>query len=216
LILLWTLTLLAAGFARAEQSLDTIIIDAGYDKQTKIAIVPFQQGPELAHLQPISDIVSFDLARSGQFAPADDENMLSYPRTKEEVFFRDWRILGVEYLVIGNTKTDMLGNLSVDFRLFDVFNEREMVADVVSTSRDKWRDAAHRISDQIFEAVTGIPGAFSTRILYVLALNAGSPDASFRLEMADVDGERARTLFSSNEPIMSASWGPDAKRVAYV
>jgi len=216
LILLWTLTLLAAGYARAEQSLDTIIIDAGYDKQTKIAIVPFQQGPELAHLQPISDIVSFDLARSGQFAPADDENMLSYPRTKEEVFFRDWRILGVEYLVIGNTKTDMLGNLSVDFRLFDVFNEREMVADVVSTSRDKWRDAAHRISDQIFEAVTGIPGAFSTRILYVLALNAGSPDASFRLEMADVDGERARTLFSSNEPIMSASWGPDAKRVAYV
>ena len=215
----WTVALfctMAVATVQAEQSLDTIIIDAGYDKQTKIAIVPFKQGPELAHLQPISDIVSFDLARSGQFAPADDENMLSYPSTKEEVFFRDWRILGVEYLVIGQTSVDMLGNLRVDYRLFDVFNEREMLADVVATSRDKWRDAAHRVSDQIFEAVTGIQGAFSTRILYVLALNAGSPDASFRLEMADVDGERARTLFSSNEPILSASWGPRGERVAYV
>ena len=164
----WLLT----SSALADQSLDTIIIDAGYDKQTKIAIVPFSQGPELAHLQPISDIVSFDLARSGQFAPADDENMLSYPRTKAEVFFRDWRILGVEYLVIGRTTTDMLGNLSVEYHLFDVFNEREMLSDVVSTSRDKWRDAAHHVSDQIFEAVTGIPGAFSTRLLYVLAINA--------------------------------------------
>ena len=90
----------------AEQSLDTIIIDAGYDKQTKIAIVPFQQGPELSHLQPLSDIVGFDLARSGQFAPADDENMLSYPTSRDEVFFRDWRILGVEYLVIGRTSID--------------------------------------------------------------------------------------------------------------
>lgn len=215
----WTVAFfctLTVATVQAEQSLDTIIIDAGYDKQTKIAIVPFKQGPELAHLQPISDIVSFDLARSGQFAPADDENMLSYPSTKEEVFFRDWRILGVEYLVIGQTSVDMLGNLRVDYRLFDVFNEREMLADVVATSRDKWRDAAHRISDQIFEAVTGIQGAFSTRILYVLALNAGSPDASFRLEMADVDGERARTLFNSNEPILSASWGPGGERVAYV
>jgi TolB protein len=207
---------LFSGSVFAAQSLDTIIIDAGYDKQTKIAIVPFAQGPELAQLQPISDIVSFDLARSGQFAPADDENMLSYPRSKAEVFFRDWRILGVEYLVIGKTSTDMLGNLSVEYHLFDVFNEREMRSDVISTSRDKWRDAAHRISDQVFEAVTGIPGAFSTRILYVLALNAGSPDASFRLEMADADGERAKTLFTSKEPIMSASWGPQGKRVAYV
>ena len=200
----------------AEQSLDTIIIDAGYDKQTKIAVVPFRQGPELANLQPLSDIIDFDLARSGQFAPSDDENMLSYPTTREEVFFRDWRILGVEYLVIGRTGVDLLGNLQVDYHLFDVFNEREMIVDTISTTTERWRDAAHHISDAVYEAVTGIPGAFSTRILYVLAQNAGSPDASYRLEVADVDGERARTLFTSSEPLMSASWSPDGSRVAYV
>jgi len=207
---------LAAGVARAEQSLDTIIIDAGYDKQTKIAIVPFRQGPEFSKEQPMADIVAFDLARSGQFAPIESDNMLSRPTSVQEVFFRDWRVLGVEYLVIGRTGIDSLGNLNVEYHLYDVFNEREMITDKITTTRNKWRDAAHRVSDKVFEAVTGIRGAFSTRILYVLALNAGSPDATYRLEMADADGERAQTLFNSKQPIMSASWGPDGKEVAYV
>jgi len=207
---------LIIGAAHAEQSLDTIIIDAGYDKQTKIAIVPFRQGPEFSKEQPMAEIVSFDLARSGQFAPTNPDNMLSRPTTNTEVFFRDWRVLGVEYLVIGRTGVDSLGNLKVDYHLYDVFNEREMLSDSITTTRNKWRDAAHKVADEVFEAVTGIPGAFSTRIIYVLAMNAGSPDATYRLEMADADGERARTLFDSKEPILSASWSPDGKQVAYV
>jgi len=202
--------------AYAADSLDTIIIDAGYDKQTSIAIVPFSQGPEFSGLQPLSEIVEFDLARSGQFAPTERDNMLSFPNREQDVFFRDWRILGVEYLVIGRTSIDSSGKLKVDFHLFDVFNEREMIVDAVTTSRSNWRDAAHHVADRVFEAVTGIPGAFSTKILYVLAQNAGLPNARFSLELADADGGRARTLFDSTEPLLSASWAPDAGSVVYV
>ena len=91
------LSVFVAGTLHAAQSLDTIIIDTGYDKQTKIAVVPFSQGPEYSNFQAMSDIVDFDLARSGQFAPTEVGNMLSYPVTSKDVFFRDWRILGVEY-----------------------------------------------------------------------------------------------------------------------
>ena len=200
----------------AADSLDTIIIDTGYDKQTSIAIVPFRQGPEFSRLQPLSEIVEFDLARSGQFAPAARDNMLSYPTKREDVFFRDWRILGVEYLVIGRTGVDSTGKLQVDYHLYDVFNERELITDTVRTSRSSWRDAAHHIADRVFEAVTGIEGAFSTRIIYVLAQNVGTPNARYSLELADADGERARTLFTSDEPLLSASWAPDGKSVVYV
>ncbi|MEJ2090190.1 MAG: Tol-Pal system beta propeller repeat protein TolB, partial [Gammaproteobacteria bacterium] len=192
------------------------IIDAGYDKQTSIAIVPFSQGPEFSGQQEFSEIVEFDLARSGQFAPLERDNMLSLPNRREDVFFRDWRILGVEYLVIGRAAVDTTGKLKVDYHLFDVFNEREMIVDTVTTSRTKWRDAAHYVSDRVFEAVTGIQGAFSTRILYVLAQNVGLPNARFRLEVADADGERAETLFTSTEPLLTASWAPDGKSVVYV
>ncbi len=205
----------SAGAAAAD-GLDTIIIDAGYDKQTRIAIVPFSQGPEFDGLQPLSEIVEFDLARSGQFAPTARENMLSYPTRKEDVFFRDWRVLGVEYLVIGRTGVDAAGKLRVDYHLYDVFNEREMIEDSITTSRSKWRDAAHHLSDKVFEAITGIPGAFSTRILYVLAENVSTPEERFSLKMADSDGQRATTLFTSSEPLLSASWAPDARSVVYV
>ena len=38
----------------------------------------------------------------------------------------------------------------------------------------------------------------------------------FNLEMADADGARPRTLLESREPILSATWSPDGKKVAYV
>jgi len=197
-------------------NLDTIIIDAGYDKQTTIAVVPFRQGPEFDGEQSMAEIVEFDLARSGQFAPISRDNMLSLPTSRQDVFFRDWRVLGVEYLVIGSTSIDPTGKLKVDYHLFDVFNEREMLVDGLTTSRSRWRDAAHHVADTVFEAITGIRGAFSTRILYVLAQNLSTPSERFSLQVADSDGQRAETLFTSTQPILSASWSPDGRSVTYV
>lgn len=205
-----------SSWAVAADSLDTIIIDAGVDNPVRIAVVPFRQRVELEGLPQMSDIIGFDLARSGQFAPLDEDNMLSFPVEERQVFFRDWRILGVEYLVIGRANLEFNGDVSVSYHLYDVANERQMLSDRLTATRGKWRDIAHHISDAVFEKTTGIKGAFATKIIYVLAKDAGSPSASFSLELADSDGERARTLFSSSEPILSASWSPDGRKVAYV
>ena len=210
------LALAAGASCLGAESLDTIIIDAGYDRQTKIAVVPFRQGPEFADRQPMADIISFDLARSGQFAPIEARNMLSYPAQRSEVFFRDWRILQTEYLVIGRAAADDNGALGVAYELYDVTNERPLAEDRLTVPADNWRDAAHRIADAVFEAITGVRGAFSTKIAYVLAQNAGTDYARYRLELADSDGERSRTLLSSSEPVMSPNWSPDGRRLAYV
>ena len=193
---------------------EKIIIDQGYDNQTRIAIVPFETaGGDDAGIAPI---VSFDLARSGQFDPLPPENMLSLPTRPEQVFFRDWRVLGIEYVLIGRLWEIGDGDLATTYHLLDVFNERELLSGRLAAPAEKRRDIAHRISDEVFEQITGIPGAFSTKIIYVLALDAGTPYARYRLELADSDGERARTLFDSDQPLLSASWSPDARRVAYV
>lgn len=210
-MLLW---LLAAG-AGAAETLDTIIIDKGYDQQTKIAVVPFMQGSDLGGAPQLSDIVAGDLARSGQFEPLDRSNMLSFPTRRDQVFFRDWRILGVEYLVIGRGARTADGRYTASYQLYDVSNEREVLTGDLSAGPEAWRDIGHRVADEVYEKITGIKGAFSTRILYVLAKNAGKPNASYALEVADADGARAETLYSSNAPILSASWAPDGQRVAY-
>ena len=201
--------------AEAAESLDTIIIDTGYDKQTKIAVVPFARPQELERKDNISNIVSFDLARSGQFSPLEIENMLSIPHLPKEVSFRDWRILGMDYLLIGRAAFGEGGRIAVTYHLYDVPGEREISSETIVTSVDKWRDASHKISDDVFQTITGIRGAFSTKIMYVLAQNIGTSYAHFKLEVADVDGERVKTLFESSEPLLSASWSPDGRRVAY-
>ncbi|MFT7651145.1 MAG: TolB protein [Limisphaerales bacterium] len=195
-------------------SLDTIIIDRGVDEPIRIAIAPFQT--DVSAPQGLDDIVSFDLARSGQFDPLASENMLSHPKTRQEVFFRDWRILKAAYLVIGSARKQVGDQIEVSFELYDVLAERQMLTRRYTFSKSQWRDVAHRVADAVYEEITGIRGAFSTKILYVLAQGAGTPEASFRLEVADSDGERSRTLLNSREPILSASWAPDGKRVVYV
>jgi len=194
----------------------TIEVDRGYDNPKKIAVVPFGVGPNVTGVENPSGIVSFDLARSGQFAPTPTENMLSLPTRPTEMLFRDWRVLGVEYVVIGRTEMDAAGNLTVSYYLFDVLKEQQLSNEKFSAPPTSLRDMAHLVSDAVYEKLTGIQGAFSTRIMYVIAQSLGTPSVKFKLEMADADGARPRTLLESREPILSAAWSPDGKRIAYV
>ena len=197
-------------------TLDTIIIDQGQDDPVKVAVVPFKMSGDLEEAVNLSDIIAFDLIRSGQFDPLPSENMLSLPSNAQEVFFRDWRILKTDYLVIGGATEAGDSKISVFFELYDVVNERKMEGRSFLIDQIHWRDVAHKISDLVYEKVTGIRGAFSTQIMYVLAKNSGTSNASYSLQVADSDGERSRTLIESPEPILSASWAPDGNKVAYV
>ena len=200
----------------AHGSLDTIIIDQGQDDPVRIAVVPFKMDSGLSDQINLSEIIAFDLVRSGQFQPLPTANMLSYPSNADGVFFRDWRILKTDYLLIGNASLSIDDKVSVLFELYDVINERKIETRRFSVDLVHWRDVAHKVSDLVYERVTGIRGAFSTQIMYVLAKNAGTSKATYSLQIADSDGERTRTLIESAEPILSASWSPDGNRVAYV
>ncbi len=213
---LWGTCICVAALLTATRvlALETIIIERGYDNPTKIAVVPFETLDSTD--AGIAEIVSFDLARSGQFDPLPRENMLSFPARVEDVLFRDWRILGIEYVVIGRLRRQPNGDFSVAYHLLDVFNEQELTTRRIGAQASQLRDVAHSISDEVYKSITGIPGAFSTKILYVLAKNAGTSYATYELKLADSDGARARTLFESTQPLLSSSWAPDGRRVAYV
>lgn len=205
--LAFMLTLLA-GLARAEL---TIEITQGMDNPTPIAIVPMEwSGPALS--EDITAIVEADLQRSGLFRTIPKTDMLSFPRTDAEVFYRDWRVLGAEYLVISRLSTTSAGGFSLDYHLFDVLQQKKVLQRNVTGGADNLRDLAHELSDAVYEAVTGIRGAFSTKIIYV----EGFGNQKYRLMTADADGAREMLLLESKQPIMSPVWSPDGKQVAYV
>ena len=211
--------LLASDYVRASGSLDTIIIDKGFDQPIRIAIPPFSsEVPEglIESLAQISDVIAFDLARSGQFSPMSEADMLTKPTSLKDVFIRDWRLLGVDYLLIGQNQIGASGSVQLSVQLINIASGEVELEDKYVFETSQSRDVAHKVSDEIYEEITGIRGAFSTKIAYVLVKDAGSNNAIYSVEIADSDGERSKTIFQSSEPVLSVNWSPDARSVAYV
>ncbi|MDU9391468.1 Tol-Pal system beta propeller repeat protein TolB [Pseudomonas japonica] len=199
--------------ANAEEK--NILVTSGSDRAAPIAVVPFglQGGSVLP--EDMADIIGNDLRNSGYYAPIPRQNMISLPSQASEVIFRDWKALGAQYIMVGSIVPSG-GRLQVQYALFNVATEQQVLTGSVSGTVDQLRDMSHYIADQSFEKLTGIKGAFSTRMLYVTAERFSTNSTRYTLQRSDYDGARAVTLLQSREPILSPRFAPDGKRIAYV
>lgn len=203
--------LLLSGLARAELVIE---ITRGADDAIPVAIVPFA-GAQPQKADPLAAIVRADLERSGRFKPLAEEKLPVRPSSGGQVLYNEWRDTGVKFLLVGSATQTADQRYEIRFELFSMDRQTRLLGEKLTVSGAQWRDAAHFISDKVFEAITGVKGAFSTRIVYVNQYKQkGKP--RYRLELADADGQRPLTILDSAEPILSPSWSPDGKRIAYV
>ena len=209
------LILLCVSFsAQAELSIQ---ITQGVDNPIPIAIVPFAWEGSGVLSEDVSEIVTNDLQQVGEFRALSPGNMLSLPNEENEVFFRDWRVLAQDYLLVGKINRAPGSQLvQVQYEFFDINRELKLAGEVLTGSVAQLRDIGHEISNVVFELVTGTRGAFTTQILYIVSEEMAPGQTVFRLEKADYDGQRAQVLLESNEPIMSPSWSPNGQDIAYV
>ena len=206
--------LLSAALARADL---TIEITQGMDNPTAIAVVPFAWEGTGAAPVDMAAVIDADLTRSGQFAPVARTDMLGLPSTEQEVFYRDWRALETEYLLIGRVSTPPGAGIRIDYELFDVLRQSRVFYGYESGPARDARMLAHRVADKIYEHLTGIPGAFATRLVYVSVTRGGQGNKDFyRLTLSDSDGAQPVVLLESREPLLAPTWSPDGKHVAYV
>lgn len=205
--------MLLGSVARAELVVE---VTKGVVAPTAIAVVPFGNNAGTALTEDVAAVIGRNLERSGFFSAMPRENMLSFPSRREDLYFRDWRVSSMSYVVIGQIESAQADQLELRFELYDVLREQQLLAEKVSATNAGLRDAAHYISDRIFEQLTGLKGAFSTRIVYVTAEQLGNQKQRYRLQLADWDGARARTILESPQPIMSPAWSMDGSKLAYV
>jgi len=203
---------LASGAAAAQLRIE---ISQGVSEAVPVAVVPF--GYEGRGLPPIdaAEVVAGDLRRSGRFAPMDRTDMISRPTSAQEINFADWRLLKTDYLVIGQVVEEGPDRFALRFQLFDVFRGTQMLGYQLYGSAASMRAIAHRAADMIYEKLTGVPGAFSTRIAYVSVIREADREM-YRLIVADADGANPAVIAESTQPLMSPAWSPDGRRVAYV
>lgn len=209
-LLLLQITSLAQAILRIE-------ITQGIEGALPIAIVPF--GIEAENYKPqyrVADIVSTDLGRSGKFKPAKKSEMKQMPHYVKDINYALWRAQGIENLVVGRIRSAGGSKIEIQFQLIDVIRKRQLLGYSLPTDIKRLRNAAHDISDIIYEKITGSPGSFNTRMAYIKALGDSIDDRHYVLQVADSDGFNAHTVLESNEPLMSPSWSHDGRSLAYV
>lgn len=186
-----------------------IQIIGGAANKIPVALVPFQ-GPGDQPKPALSELIGKDLLRSGQFKLIDIAGG-SQPSEPGQVDYKLWKNKGAEALSIGQVVGLPGGRFDVRFRLLDVVRQTQMAGYSYNAGNDQWRATAHRIADVIYEKLTGMRGAFSSRIAYV-----HKRGKVFELKVADADGANPRTVVRSMEPLISPVFSSDGAKLAYV
>lgn len=213
-ILILIMALFTIQTAQAQLEIEII---SGNASALPIAVVPFQWMEAGAPpVSSVDEIVSGDLYRSGLFDPMAVVDMAERPVDEEGIRFGTWRLLKVDYIVIGKVRTpnDGIGHELI-YQLYDVHTQERLLSRVTTVGPGDMRFGAHRVADAIYEALTGVPGAFSTRIAYITSTGLGN-NQRFELVVADADGFGPQSVVGSPEPLLSPAWSPDGKNLAYV
>lgn len=193
-----------------------IEITQGVETARPIGVVPFKwAGPGMPP-EDISQIVGADLRNSGKFNPIDAARMPQQPATASEVTPAAWTALGIDAVVVGQIQPGADGSYLITYQLVDTSGAPGSVLaqNQYKVSKQWLRYAAHTASDEVFEKLTGIKGAFRTRIAYVVQTNGGS--LPYELRVSDYDGYNEVAVHRSPEPLMSPAWSPDGSKLAYV
>ena len=193
----------------------TVQILKGMAESVPIAIVPLAwEGPGEAPYD-VAATVQADLARSGRFRPLAREQLVDQPHAASEVDAADWRMLQVDYVLVGRMAPAAGGRFEIRYELVSVASGERLLGTAVPVDPKALKRASHRISDAVYEKILGVRGAFATRIAYV-AVDGPVDKRSYRLMVADADGANQRVVFGSPDPIMSPTWSPDGRSLAYV
>ncbi|HZP67242.1 MAG TPA: Tol-Pal system beta propeller repeat protein TolB [Rudaea sp.] len=210
----------AAAFAQGQGlSSDVPVIDIknGVASATPVAVVPFAfEGAGLPPETDVADVVRNDLNRCGQFRALPKNDIVEFPTRGSDIKFATWNMLKQAYILVGREIEQPTGDVRVEFELFDVAKQQPLLGSglAITGQRSGLRDVAHQVADIVYEKITGVRGAFWTRIAYITSTGVGN-NIQYSLMVADSDGYNPQTVVRSREPLLSPAWSPDGRRLAY-
>lgn len=203
-------TMLMASFISPANAQLIVDVNEGFKKQLPIAITDFA-GPKGAD---IASVVRADLASTGLFQVQDPKSFIAKNNNINLTpKFVDWRTIKTEALVIGNGNADQ-NLLKVEFRLWDIYGENQILGLEFSSSEENWRRIAHKIADAIYKRLTGKSGMFDSRVVFVS--ESGPKTARIkRLALMDQDGANPSFLTDGNEQILNPRFNASGQQIVY-
>jgi len=213
-----TVIALAAILIRPAHAELRIDITQGSVKPMPIAVADMsgKSAVEKKFGRDIARVIATDLERSGLFKSIDRKAFIQTTDALQSLpRFGDWRVISAQALVQGRTELVPDGRLRVEFRLWDVYAETQMVGLAYFTIPDNWRRVAHKISDAIYKRITGETGYFDTRIVYI-AESGPADKRKKRLAIMDQDGANHRFLTDGSSLVLTPRFSPELQEITYL
>ena len=164
----------------------------------------------------ISKVITSDLERSGLFKSIDKNAFIEKLKNSNKIpEFASWRQINATAVVAGNVATTITGNIKVEFRVWDNFNEQQIAGAVFITTRSKWRRIAHKVADEIYKSLVGEDGYFDTRIAFIDE-SGDAFNKIKRLALMDQDGSNLVYLTSGKELVLTPRFSPDTSKILYL
>ena len=160
------------------------------------------------------NIIESDLLSSGYFNILDSKNVkntLSNLKTQYAL----WALSGSNYFLKASIFTENENEL-IKFTLHNVIKKEIMVSYKINLDKNSnIRKVSHKISNVVFESITGIEGIFDSKIAYISTEKSKERNI-YKLHVADVDGFNSVTIYKSSKQLMSPTWSPKNNKIAYV
>ena len=213
------MALSAPGQAVAQSAPLKLTLDQGVVEPLPISVLDFfgGGGPPDQRGAQIASVIEADLASTGLFRTVPDAavaplapSFISPPR------FNDVRaVSNAVALVTGETSTAPDGRMTLKFRLWDVISQQQLAGFQYTADPGAWRRMAHRAADAIYERLTGEPGYFETRIVFVD--ETGPKNARVkRLAVMDYDGQNVEYLTGGSSLVLTPRYSPRSQQVTYI
>lgn len=199
----------APGTARADIEID---VNQGAVQPLPVAVPAFG-GPQGAE---IAQVITENLERSGLFAPIPPSTFIE--RNLDvgmQPQFADWKQINAQALINGAVTIDPGGGLRVDFRLWDIFSEQQLLGLQFTSTPENWRRVAHKISDAVYERLTGEKGYFDTRVVFV-SESGPRTNRTKRLTIMDQDGANPNHLTDGSYIVMTPRFSTSSQEITYM
>lgn len=202
----------AAAQTPPQQQQEEVVVDRGVYRELPIAIAPFQgqYGAEIAQ------VIAANLERSGFFNPIDPSQFSGPPPGVDvQPNFQTWTQIDAQTLLVGQVTIDGDGRLRVNFRLWDTVLQTQLLGFQFTSTPENWRRVAHKISDAVYQRLTGELGYFDTRIVFI-AEEGGGPNRRTRLAVMDQDGFNPVYLPAGDAILMTPRFSSTHQRITYM
>ena len=202
--------LIIPSIVHAEQGFLDVTAPGNRQLQLAITATRSPAGMENSEIvKDVSDILQFDMTLAGPFSvktvAGNDGNGIR----PGEFDMALWKATGFD-LLVKSSYTIADGNITLEFRLYDVFKNNEMLPKRYTGNIRDLRKIVHTFADEIMQAVTGETGPFTGKIAFVSKRTRNK-----EIYLMDYDGYNVQRLTRNGSINLDPDFSPDGREIIY-